>query len=429
MIRISVGSITWWFDRIEGYDPQRFPNREGVPMETHSLSALLAPVTLDEFFGEHAFKQPLLVRGSPDKFASLFTWDSLNRILSYSRHDPLRVHLERVGATEDELEFTHHVANVRGEQLIRIDVGLLYQRLRDGATLVVDAVNEVDAAVANLSEDVAALLTAPRATTVLFASFGHVPGFSVHWDNRDVYALQVEGQKHWRVLGPSHVAPLQRGDAHVPGSGVPGPLWWEGTLQRGDMLYVPRGWWHEVTATDAPALHLNLGFSPVTAIDLLTWLRDGLRDSAFMRRDIPRFGAPEELEAYQRALKLEVSSRLAKVTVAEFLAATRAGARGQTHVSLPIGVDGQRASPAANQRVRLTSRTSSCDRRNGTCVLRAGGKEVVIPNAAAPIMDRLIGGEAVSVAELARTAPELPLDDVTSLVATLISDGVVHTVP
>lgn len=338
------------------------------------------------------------------------------------------MHLDRVGATEEELEFTQQISNVRGEQITRIDVEGLYQRLRDGATLVVDAVNEVDPAVANLSEDIAAFLSAPRATTVLFASFGHIPGFSVHWDSRDVYALQVEGQKHWRIFGPSRVAPLRRGDINQPGSGVPGPLWWEGTLQRGDTLYVPRGWWHEVTAADSPALHLNLGFSPVTAIDLMTWLTDRLRDNDFMRLDIPRFGPPEELEAYQRKFMPEVSSRLATVTVADFLASTRISARGQTHVSLPIGVDRKKISPGAEQLVRLTSRTSSFDMQNGMCVLRGGGREVVVPNAAAPIVKRLIGGDAVSITELAKTAPEMPLDDVRSLVAALISDGVVHTV-
>jgi ribosomal protein L16 Arg81 hydroxylase len=88
----------------------------------------------------------------------------------------------------------------------------------------------------NLSGEIAALLSAPRATTILFASFGNVPGFAVHWDSPNVYALQVEGQKHRRIFEPSLVAPLGRGAASVPGSGAPGALHWEAAVHKGNLL-------------------------------------------------------------------------------------------------------------------------------------------------------------------------------------------------
>jgi ribosomal protein L16 Arg81 hydroxylase len=397
----------------------------GVPAP--DLATLLAPLPIDDFFAEYAFRKPLLIRGAPQKFSALFTWDSLNRILSTSRHDPLRVHIDRVGASAEELEFTHPVANVRGEQIDRIDVERLYQRLRDGATLVVDAVNEVDQAVAGLSEEMAAMLSASRATTVLFVSFGHVPGFSVHWDNRDVYALQVEGEKHWQVYEPSQAAPLDRGDLTQPSNGVPGPLVWAGTLGKGDMLYVPRGWWHEVTAADTPALHLNLGFGPVTATDFLLWLAENLKDSALMRRDIPRFAASGELEEYERAVKAEIAAALGGSTVREFLAAMRAGDLAQTHVSLPFGATADAVLPPPQLRVRLTSRMSASDRSDDTYVLRGLGKQAEVRHALAPVIDRLLRHQVTSIAELAETVPAVPLDEVRGLVATLIRDGFLHT--
>jgi ribosomal protein L16 Arg81 hydroxylase len=397
-------------------------------MKALSLSGLLAPIATDEFLREYAFKQPLFVKGTREKFSPLFTWDSLNRILSYTRHDPVRVHLERVDATDEELEFTRFARNVRGEHIPRIDVDRMYESLRHGSTLVVDAVNEVDPAVADLSEEMAAVLSATRATTVLFASFGHIPGFSVHWDSRDVYALQVEGHKYWRVYGPSRVAPLDRGDMRRPGSGVPGPLFWEGMLHKGDLLYVPRGWWHDVTAGDSPALHLNLGFSPVTALELLSWFTEIMEDSGIMRADIPRFGSAEELEEYECAIKDEISSRLAEVKLADFFASIRASDRGQVHVTLPAGVDGQEFLPEPGQLVRLTSRMTELGIHNGQCVLRGGGKEIAVPDTLAGIAEKLVESHAVSIAELAGTAPEFPDDVVRDFVAKLIRDGFVHTV-
>jgi hypothetical protein len=45
------------------------------------------------------------------------------------------------------------------------------------------------------------------------------------------------------------------------------------------------------------------------------------------------FGTPEELEKYERTIKQEISSQLANLSVADFLASNGASARGQTHVS------------------------------------------------------------------------------------------------
>ncbi len=391
------------------------------------LDTLLDPVTSEEFFGKHIFTEPLFVKGSVDKFANLFTWESLNRILSYSRHDPMRVHVNKVGAAADELQFTHHVRNVRGEDILRIDVPALYRLLREGATLVVDAVNEVDPVIATLSEELASLFATSRATTVLFASFGHTPGFAVHWDSRDVYALQVEGQKHWSVYEPSRVAPLGRGDAFVPGSGEPGPLWWEGTMQRGDLLYIPRGWWHVVTSTDAPSLHLNLGFAPLTGVDFLTWLSEEFQAEGFMRKDMPRFASPEALEEYRRALVSKIAARLHESCIDDFLTAQRANMLPQTHVSLPLGIGPQYASPEPTHRVRLVTPSVRVTGVNGSLALRGGGRETAIPVWARPLTDRLCSGTSASVAELADTVRDVPLEDVCSLVALLIERGFVCT--
>jgi ribosomal protein L16 Arg81 hydroxylase len=396
-------------------------------MKTMRLDTLLNPVTSEEFFSKYIFTEPLFVKGSVDKFASLFTWDSLNRILSYNRHDPMRVHVNKVGATAEELQFTHQVQNVRGEDILRIDVPALYRLLRAGATLVVDAVNEVDPVIATLSEELGALFLTSRTTTVLFASFGHTPGFAVHWDSRDVYALQVEGEKHWSVYEPSRVAPLGRGDASIPGCGEPGPLCWEGTMQRGDLLYIPRGWWHEVTSTDSPSLHLNFGFAPLTGVDFMAWLNEELCAEDFMRKDMPRFASPETFEEYSRSLASMIVMRLQASCITDFLAAQRTTALPQTHVSLPLGVGPKYASLNPTHSVRLVTPLVNVVGDDSSLVLRGGGRETAIPIWARPLTDRLCSGTSASIAELAGTVDDIPFDDVCSLVVLLIERGFVCT--
>ena len=100
-----------------------------------------------------------------------------------------------------------------------------------------------------------------------------------------------------------------------------------------------------------------------------------------------------------------------------------------THVSLPARVEGAKAPPRPNQLVRLTKRTSNVDVHDGTTVLEGDGEQVVISASTAPIVDRLAAGEPVTIAELAAAVPDVPLDEVRAMVATLISQAVVHTAP
>ena len=49
--------------------------------------------------------------------------------------------------------------------------------------------------------------------------------------------------------------------------GYPSKLLGELTLRRGDILFIPRGIWHQAQATEnSPTAHLSFGVQPVTAL-------------------------------------------------------------------------------------------------------------------------------------------------------------------
>ena len=63
------------------------------------------------------------------------------------------------------------------------------------------------------------------------------------------------------------------------------------------MLYLPRGWWHEVTPLPEPSLHLSVGIYVPSVLDALGWLcqrvlpleltaRRGAIDEAATSRDL-----------------------------------------------------------------------------------------------------------------------------------------------
>ena len=48
-------------------------------------------------------------------------------------------------------------------------------------------------------------------------------------------------------------------------------------LEAGDLLYIPRGWWHVAMPLDEPTLHLTVGVNNLTGADFLRWFADRLR--------------------------------------------------------------------------------------------------------------------------------------------------------
>ena len=86
-------------------------------------------------------------------------------------------------------------------------------------------------------------------------------GFDLHWDDHDVFILQVAGRKQWKVYGMTRKYPLAV-DVEPTVEKPDAPLW-EGMLEDGDLLYIPRGWWHVATPLDEPTLHLTVGVNNV----------------------------------------------------------------------------------------------------------------------------------------------------------------------
>ncbi|UXA18042.1 cupin domain-containing protein [Mycobacterium sp. SMC-4] len=117
-------------------------------------------------------------------------------------------------------------------------------------------------------------------------------GFEAHYDVHDVFVLQTTGHKHWTVHAPVHADPL------------PSQPWTEhrGAIARrvaddepvidtvlapGDALYLPRGWIHSARAQDTVSIHLTVGVSATTRLDVVRALVDQLADHEEFRSSLP----------------------------------------------------------------------------------------------------------------------------------------------
>jgi len=96
----------------------------------------------------------------------------------------------------------------------------------------------------------------------------------VHFDDRDIIAVQLVGEKQWQVSGAP--SPLRTNQMIMPDEAVTAvsePV--QVTMRAGDVLYVPRGLAHTVDG-QIESLHISFMFHPVTLRDALVAAIDEL---------------------------------------------------------------------------------------------------------------------------------------------------------
>jgi ribosomal protein L16 Arg81 hydroxylase len=93
-------------------------------------------------------------------------------------------------------------------------------------------------------------------------------GFGVHYDTHDVFILQLAGSKHWRLYDapprlPLESQPFDQLDVN------PGPLSQQIDLHAGDLIYLPRGTFHEALSSTCSSLHVTVAITPHRWADLI----------------------------------------------------------------------------------------------------------------------------------------------------------------
>jgi hypothetical protein len=163
-----------------------------------------------------------------------------------------------------------------------IDAAAVLGEIAAGATLVVEELQTYCPEVGSFARS----LTAETGCRTYCASFVTPPrarGVAPHYDTASVFIRQFDGSKRWRVARPVQRWPVREW------SGVPAEteVVLEVELEAGQCLYVPRGFIHSGTATDAASAHLSVGLNPPTWASVLRRLTDSALAGEPLREALP----------------------------------------------------------------------------------------------------------------------------------------------
>jgi hypothetical protein len=247
------------------------PKPAGAPAasprwEEDALGFLIAPVTRADFFERHYEREALInVRGEPERYAELLTLASLDHFIASA---DLR---------EGMVDLTNHRNRIERDSYIdesgRVSRAAVAEEYLRGATIILPQFHE---SMFNLGEFCRALeevFSCHMQTNIYLTpqsgdGTGN-QGFPPHYDNHDVFVLQISGAKAWRIYGTPVTIPF-RGERFEPGQHEAGAVTQEFTLKAGDCLYLPRGVMHDAeNVGDEPSLHITAGLITKTWADLL----------------------------------------------------------------------------------------------------------------------------------------------------------------
>jgi hypothetical protein len=149
-----------------------------------------------------------------------------------------------------------------------LDLVELRKRYAEGKTILVHSVQLRVPAVAALARSLEAALHHPVNVNMYLTPPG-AQGFGPHFDDHDVFIVQLDGHKNWRLYESVRQLPLKSEDPIVPPERLTGPVE-EVRLEPGDLLYLPRGFVHEAFTSEHASLHLTVGIEVLRWADLLT---------------------------------------------------------------------------------------------------------------------------------------------------------------
>jgi len=356
---------------------------------------VIAPLTRDQFLMDYWNKSVLAAKGPAGRFTDLLGWDELNGILEQHQLSPPRLRLTHEGRAIEPFRYMSPGAGGTPQ----LNSGKLAACLSGGATLVLDRVEELAPKVRKLAASFRNALHAGSYVN-LYAGWHSQHGLDLHWDSQEIMVLQLSGRKRWQIYQPTRLNPLPD-DIEAPPKPAGSPVW-DGMLEDGDILYIPRGWWHVAFPVGEPSLHLTVATVPPHGLDLLQWLIGRLCRHEAVRADLPLLDDVRGQKAYLKALRPLLTEALADDAIAQFRHEWEGDLRPLPHIRLPDMPYIQIEALSDTHRIRLAAAHHLHFARNGANMefkahgVLWGG----LPPDLVPALEMLNDTHTVSFAEL-----------------------------
>jgi ribosomal protein L16 Arg81 hydroxylase len=398
-----------------------------------SFDEIMAPLGAERFFAEYEGKQPLHLKGAADKFAEVMTWAKLNDLLGQApiwTDSSLLLWLDKAPIAPARYCDSAFSRDDR-KQVLQPDPQKVKDFLRRGATM---AVNWIDHLSGGLTGFAAALEQAllGRVQANLYVSSRRRQGLASHRDRHDVYAAHLEGTKTWYVYQGRSVVPTAHPmfkTSRAEDEEAKGELLMEVRMEPGDLLYLPRGQYHDALADEGGAMHIAFGVTYPNGLDVLSLLHERAVAEPLFRTDLPRPRGPEGERALMErlaGLAERVNRLLADPATTARIRAMQMGFRNpRNSYGLPAVFD-----ETAEDRYRVRDKSMRLVQQAGRFgLVREGSRAATeVPANVSRMVGWVLERQEFARSELAAAFAERAADQIDQLLRDLATMGLVEPI-
>jgi len=263
----------------------------------------------DNFFKEHFGKNYLYKANFIDNFETMMNLDILDSMLSQTNiwnNQNFIMMLDQKPLTYSD--YTSLSLDINGQNY-RPDVTKVQKLVSRGASIILNDIQKHNTHILQFVSELQKL-TNGRCQGNLYFSMASHQAFGPHFDLHDVFAIHFEGEKVWNIYENIEKNPINHpafkfsGEERIKRAGK---IIDQVTLKPGDLLYIPRGQYHDALASKNGAIHIAFGLTYFKGIDCMNSLWQNFILNEFMRNDIGINPNSEEIKTLLKKLSNELN--------------------------------------------------------------------------------------------------------------------------
>ena len=203
----------------------------------------------------------------------------------------------------------------------RPDINMVQHLISKGASIILNEIERYSAELSSLASYFQKI-THGRCQGNLYFSMESHQALGPHCDHHDVFAVHFEGKKVWNIYETieknpiNHTAFKYSEEERIKKAGK---IIDQVTLKPGDLLYIPRGQYHDAVASENGAVHIAFGLTYFKPIDLMSSIWDKFILNEFMRSDIKVDSSSQELKAILARFSKEIEKTINSEKTEEIL--------------------------------------------------------------------------------------------------------------
>ena len=243
------------------------PEGHNPTWQDDALGFLIAPVGREDFLANYYEQKELLnLRDGTPRYGELLSLEMLDHFIASA---DLR---------EGMLDLANKANRINREAYVDDDGRVMQVAVTEeylkGATIILPQLHSSNFNLGEFCRSLEEVFTCHVQTNIYLTPPSREEGkanqgFPPHYDNHDVFVMQIAGQKTWRLYGTPVATPF-RGEGFEIATHPAGDPTNTFIMNPGDCIYLPRGLMHDAQSLgDEPSLHITVGLITKTWADLM----------------------------------------------------------------------------------------------------------------------------------------------------------------